>query len=151
MQDIIPDAVQEWHAEDVIFEAFWRIFSAFWTTKLAKNGLKDALQRRGYLRSLPMGPIDGRKKPFRMRSAPESRQGYPPFSLTVEIRKQNAGDHAECRPGMHTEEKFCGRIDTPSMAKGVMGGTRGVPTKNWYVEFLRQRQLDHLAGRKMRF
>eukprot|EP00661_Eupelagonemidae_sp_cell13_P024810 gene24810-biopygen17947 len=86
MQDIIPDAVQEWHAEDVIFEAFWRIFSAFWTTKLAKNGLKDALQRRGYLRSLPMGPIDGRKKPFRMRSAPESRQGYPPFSLTVEIR-----------------------------------------------------------------
>eukprot|EP00661_Eupelagonemidae_sp_cell13_P007991 gene7991-biopygen9126 len=55
----MPDVVQEWHAEDVIFEAFWRIFSAFWTTKLAKNDLKDALQRRGYLRSLPMGPIDG--------------------------------------------------------------------------------------------
>eukprot|EP00661_Eupelagonemidae_sp_cell13_P006461 gene6462-biopygen7378 len=41
------------------FEAFWRILQAFWHPKLAKNGLKDAPQRRGYTRSLPMGPIDG--------------------------------------------------------------------------------------------
>eukprot|EP00661_Eupelagonemidae_sp_cell13_P023870 gene23870-biopygen10396 len=44
---------------NVIFEAFWSIFPAFWPPKLAKSGLKHAPQRRGYTRSLPMGPIDG--------------------------------------------------------------------------------------------
>ena len=59
MQEIMPDTVQEWHAEEVSFEAFWSILQAFWPPKLAKSGLKDAPQRRGYTRSLPMGPIDG--------------------------------------------------------------------------------------------
>eukprot|EP00661_Eupelagonemidae_sp_cell13_P020760 gene20760-biopygen20622 len=55
----MPDTVQEWHAEEVIFGAFWRILLAFWPPKLAKSGLKHAPQRRGDTRSLPMGPIDG--------------------------------------------------------------------------------------------
>eukprot|EP00661_Eupelagonemidae_sp_cell13_P024509 gene24509-biopygen2914 len=59
MQEIMPDTVQEWHAEDVIVEAFWSILLAFWPPKLAKSDLKHAPQRRGYTRSLPMGPIDG--------------------------------------------------------------------------------------------
>eukprot|EP00661_Eupelagonemidae_sp_cell13_P012857 gene12857-biopygen23004 len=54
----MPDTVQEWH-EEVIFEALWRISQACWQTNLAKSGLKDAPQRRGNTRSLPMGPIDG--------------------------------------------------------------------------------------------
>eukprot|EP00661_Eupelagonemidae_sp_cell13_P023618 gene23618-biopygen1277 len=58
MQGIMPDTVQEWHAEEVIFGAFWRILLAFWHPKLAKSGLKHAPQRRGDIRSLPMGPID---------------------------------------------------------------------------------------------
>eukprot|EP00661_Eupelagonemidae_sp_cell13_P025343 gene25343-biopygen6001 len=88
----MPDAVQEWHAEDVIFEAFWMISSTFCTKKkLAKSCLKDAPQRRGYTRSLPMGPIDGRKMPFRMRPASESRQGYPLLSRTVGISSHMDG------------------------------------------------------------
>eukprot|EP00661_Eupelagonemidae_sp_cell13_P016385 gene16385-biopygen20277 len=55
----MPNTVREWHAEDVIFEAFLNMLQAFWPPKLAKSGLKDAPQRRGYTRSLPMGPIDG--------------------------------------------------------------------------------------------
>eukprot|EP00661_Eupelagonemidae_sp_cell13_P021840 gene21840-biopygen17678 len=54
----MPDTVQQWHAEEVIFGAFWRILLAFWPPKLAKSGLKHAPQRRGDTRSLPMGPID---------------------------------------------------------------------------------------------
>eukprot|EP00661_Eupelagonemidae_sp_cell13_P007751 gene7751-biopygen4583 len=42
MQGIMPGTVQEWHAEDVIFEACWRILQAFWHPKLAKRCLKDA-------------------------------------------------------------------------------------------------------------
>eukprot|EP00661_Eupelagonemidae_sp_cell13_P014062 gene14062-biopygen17070 len=49
----MPDTVQEWHAEDVIFEAFLSILQAFWPPKLANSGLKDAPQRRAYIRSLP--------------------------------------------------------------------------------------------------
>eukprot|EP00661_Eupelagonemidae_sp_cell13_P011376 gene11376-biopygen7845 len=41
------------------FGAFWRILQASWPPKLATSGLKHAPQRRGYIRSLPMGPIDG--------------------------------------------------------------------------------------------
>eukprot|EP00661_Eupelagonemidae_sp_cell13_P010252 gene10252-biopygen1747 len=55
----MPDTVQEWAAEDVIFGAFLMILQAFWPPKPAKSGLKHAPQRRGYTRSLPMGPIDG--------------------------------------------------------------------------------------------
>eukprot|EP00661_Eupelagonemidae_sp_cell13_P022397 gene22397-biopygen5742 len=43
------------------FEAFWMILQAFWHPQLAKSGLKDAPQRRGYTRSRSMGPIDGSK------------------------------------------------------------------------------------------
>eukprot|EP00661_Eupelagonemidae_sp_cell13_P008341 gene8341-biopygen4623 len=43
---------------NVIFEAFWSILQAFWPPKLAKSCFKHAPQRRGYTRSLPMGPID---------------------------------------------------------------------------------------------
>eukprot|EP00661_Eupelagonemidae_sp_cell13_P024148 gene24148-biopygen19393 len=82
----MPDTVQEWHAEEVIFRAFWRILLAFWPPKLAKSGLKHAPQRRGDTHSLPMGPIDGRKMQFWMRSTSESCRGYPPLSLTVGIR-----------------------------------------------------------------
>eukprot|EP00661_Eupelagonemidae_sp_cell13_P014900 gene14900-biopygen11177 len=66
MQEIMPDTVQGWHAEDVIFEAFWSILQAFWPPKLAKSGLKDVPKRRGCTRPLPMGPIDGRKMQFWM-------------------------------------------------------------------------------------
>eukprot|EP00661_Eupelagonemidae_sp_cell13_P018409 gene18409-biopygen21952 len=51
--------VQGYHAQEVIFDAFWMISWAFWPPKPAKSGLKHAPQRRGYTRSLPMGPIDG--------------------------------------------------------------------------------------------
>eukprot|EP00661_Eupelagonemidae_sp_cell13_P016286 gene16286-biopygen20261 len=51
--------VRQWNATDVIFEAFWRILQASRHPKLAKRGLKCAPQRRGYTRSVPMGPIDG--------------------------------------------------------------------------------------------
>eukprot|EP00661_Eupelagonemidae_sp_cell13_P021720 gene21720-biopygen11689 len=54
----MPDTGQELHAEDAILEACWRILQAFWPPKLAKSGLKDAPQQRGYTSSLPMGPID---------------------------------------------------------------------------------------------
>eukprot|EP00661_Eupelagonemidae_sp_cell13_P007936 gene7936-biopygen1547 len=54
----MPDTVQEWDAEGVIFEAFGRILQAFWPPKLAKSGLKDAPQRRAYARSLEKGPPD---------------------------------------------------------------------------------------------
>eukprot|EP00661_Eupelagonemidae_sp_cell13_P011793 gene11793-biopygen3382 len=40
----MPDTVQEWHAEEVIFEACWRMLQASWSPKLAKSGLKDAPQ-----------------------------------------------------------------------------------------------------------
>eukprot|EP00661_Eupelagonemidae_sp_cell13_P014556 gene14556-biopygen5123 len=59
MQEIMPDTVQEWHAEEVIFDAFLMNLQAFWPPKLSKSGFKHAPQRRGYTRSLPMGPIDG--------------------------------------------------------------------------------------------
>eukprot|EP00661_Eupelagonemidae_sp_cell13_P024611 gene24611-biopygen23908 len=75
---------------EVIFETFWMILQAFWPPKLAKSGLQDAPQRRGYTRSLPMGPIDGRKMPFRMRSSPEYCRGYAPLSLTVGISETNS-------------------------------------------------------------
>eukprot|EP00661_Eupelagonemidae_sp_cell13_P025391 gene25391-biopygen15027 len=70
-------------------DAFCMILQAFWPPKLAKSGLGDAPQQRGYTRSLPMGPIDGRKTQFWMRSAPEWCRGYPPLSLTVGIRKSS--------------------------------------------------------------
>eukprot|EP00661_Eupelagonemidae_sp_cell13_P015216 gene15216-biopygen17168 len=54
----MPDTVQEWHAEEVIFEAFWMNLQAFWHPNLAKSGLKDAPQRRRYTRSLPMSSTD---------------------------------------------------------------------------------------------
>eukprot|EP00661_Eupelagonemidae_sp_cell13_P014732 gene14732-biopygen9660 len=53
------DAVQEWHHEDAIFEAFWRILQTFWPPKLAKGCWGDTPQQRGYTLSVPMGPIDG--------------------------------------------------------------------------------------------
>eukprot|EP00661_Eupelagonemidae_sp_cell13_P014825 gene14825-biopygen3624 len=98
----MPGTVQEWHAEEVIFGAFWRILPAFWPPKLAKSGLKHAPQRRGYTRSLPMGPIDGRKMQFRLRSGPESCRGYPALSLTVGIRgaaQQTQGRRQSQTPG----------------------------------------------------
>eukprot|EP00661_Eupelagonemidae_sp_cell13_P025364 gene25364-biopygen20978 len=55
----MPDTVQEWHAEDVIFETCLRILQAFWHPKLAKRCLKHAPQRRAHARSLEKSPIDG--------------------------------------------------------------------------------------------
>eukprot|EP00661_Eupelagonemidae_sp_cell13_P013096 gene13096-biopygen23021 len=75
----MPDVVQEWHAEDVIFEAFWRILSALWTNKLAKSGLKDAPQRRGYIRSIPMGLIDEVSQYARLFEIPQFNAD-PPWS-----------------------------------------------------------------------
>eukprot|EP00661_Eupelagonemidae_sp_cell13_P021583 gene21583-biopygen22184 len=69
----MPDTVQEWHAEEVIFEAFWMISQACWPPKLAKRGLKDAPQRRGYTRSLPMGSIDGTHGCAKKNSIPTFR------------------------------------------------------------------------------
>eukprot|EP00661_Eupelagonemidae_sp_cell13_P015480 gene15480-biopygen18711 len=57
---LMPDTVQEWHAEE---RQFLKHFGAFYKhsgiQNYPKNGLKDAPQRRGYIRSLPKGPIDG--------------------------------------------------------------------------------------------
>eukprot|EP00661_Eupelagonemidae_sp_cell13_P008525 gene8525-biopygen16637 len=55
MQKIMPDTIQEWHAEDVIFEAFLEHFG-YKTTKIAS---KHAPQRRVYARSVQKGLIDG--------------------------------------------------------------------------------------------
>eukprot|EP00661_Eupelagonemidae_sp_cell13_P023225 gene23225-biopygen11813 len=47
-----------------------------------------------------------------------------------------AQSHAHCANAFASSEKgtrFCGRMDTPSMAKGVMDGTRGCPQKCYTV------------------
>eukprot|EP00661_Eupelagonemidae_sp_cell13_P007686 gene7686-biopygen18063 len=77
MQEIMPGVVQEWHAKDVICEALWRIVQALWHPKLAKSGLKDAPQRRGYTRSLLMGPIDGSKPHQRWLERRAAATGIP--------------------------------------------------------------------------
>eukprot|EP00661_Eupelagonemidae_sp_cell13_P020100 gene20100-biopygen19089 len=54
MQEIMPDTIQEWPAEDVIFEAFLEYFG----DKNTQTDSKHAPQRRVYARSVQKGPID---------------------------------------------------------------------------------------------
>eukprot|EP00661_Eupelagonemidae_sp_cell13_P007836 gene7836-biopygen18075 len=59
MQKIMPDTIQEWHAEDVILKHLWSIFWSIPETKTTKIASKHAPQRRVYARSVQKGPIDG--------------------------------------------------------------------------------------------
>eukprot|EP00661_Eupelagonemidae_sp_cell13_P017539 gene17539-biopygen12887 len=108
----MADVIKEWHAEEVIFEAFCMNLQAFWPPKLAKSGLKDAPQRRGYTRSLPMGPINGTHGCAQKTVCPLPTRASVRAHLKVERRVlngatqktqgiiKNAGNHAGYCPGM---------------------------------------------------
>eukprot|EP00661_Eupelagonemidae_sp_cell13_P017200 gene17200-biopygen20353 len=150
----MPNTVQEWHAEEVIFEAFRRILQACWPPKLAKSGLKDAPQRRGYTRSLPMDRIDERRdltgvtqkaqEIIKIQEITSDTVKEWPTQQTQGIIK-NAGNHAGCRPGMACRgchfwsilENVISILDSKTSQSGLKdAAATGIPVRSQWITLM---------------